>query len=291
VPALAVTTKSGYLYILNRETGEPVYAVEERAVPRSEVPGEQSYPTQPIPAVIPPLAKTSFVPADLVRAQDTNAEHAAACQALLESNGEVVNNGAFTPWVYRPQGTGNQTTLLFPGLTGGPNWGGVAHDPNTGYVFAFAQDLGSFGWIEEAAADAEFPFVLRGPRPSGFDVAMGDSRWPCQQPPWGRLTAVNTANGEVAWTRPLGITEGLPPERQNTGRPGRAGAIVTAGGLLFMAGTDDNRLRALDVQSGDELWVTTLERHGNANPMTYLGHDGRQYVVIVASDQVVAYAL
>lgn len=291
IPALAVTTKSGYLYILNRETGEPVYAVEERAVSRSRVPGEQSYPTQPIPSVIPPMARTDWSPADMVRASDTNAEHAAACAKLLQDSGEVINTGPFTPWAYRPRGQGEQTTLLFPGLTGGPNWGGVAHDPNTGYVFAFSQDLGALGWIEEAGADADFPYVLRGPRPSSFDVAMGDSRWPCQQPPWGKLTAVNASTGAVVWTRPLGVTEGLPPQRQNTGRPGRAGAIVTAGGLLFMAATDDNRLRALDVRSGVELWVVQLERQGNANPMTYQGHDGRQYVVIVATDEVLAFAL
>ena len=291
IAALAVTTKSGYLYILNRETGEPVYPVEERPVPRSDVPGEQSYPTQPIPSVIPPLARTSYTAADLVRAEDTSAEHAAACQALVANNGELINDGPFTPWAYRPQGNGNRTTLLFPGLTGGPNWGGVTYDPDTAYVVGFAQDLGAMGWVEEALADADSPFVLRGPRPSAFDVAMGDSRWPCQRPPWGRLTAVDTRTGAVVWTRPLGVTDGLPADKQNTGRPGRAGAIATAGGLLFIAGTDDARLRALDIATGEELWVTQLAAQGNANPMTYLGYDGRQYVVIVASDQLVAFAL
>lgn len=290
VPALAVTTKSGYLYILNRETGEPVYAVEERPVPASEVPGEVSFPTQPIPAVIPPMARTAFAERDLVTAADTSAEHAAACQALLAAQGEVINQGAFTPWVYRAPGTQPRTTLLFPGLAGGPNWGGVAHDPDTGYLFVFSQDAGSFGWLEDAPADSPAPYVLRGPRPSGFDVAMGDSRWPCQQPPWGRLIAVDAANGSIAWMRPLGITAGLPAEKQNTGRPGRAGAIVTAGGVLFIAATDDGYFRALDVRSGATLWETDLGRQGNASPMTYLGHDNKQYVAIVTGDAVQVFS-
>ncbi len=114
---------------------------------------------------------------------------------------------------------------------------------------------------------------------------------PCQKPPWGRLTAVDASTGDVVWQQPIGITEQLPAGRQNTGRPGRAAAIVTATGVLFIASTDDNRLRALDATTGQELWVTRLDQRGNANPMTYLGADGRQYVVIAATDAVVAYRL
>ena len=114
---------------------------------------------------------------------------------------------------------------------------------------------------------------------------------PCQKPPWGRLTAVDASTGDVVWQQPVGITEELPADRQNTGRPGRAGAIVTASGLLFVAATDDNRLRALDIATGQELWVSVMERRGNANPMTYLGADGNQYVVVAATDAVVAYQL
>ena len=114
---------------------------------------------------------------------------------------------------------------------------------------------------------------------------------PCQKPPWGRLTAVDASTGDVVWQQTIGITEQLPANRQNTGRPGRAAAIVTGGGVLFVASTDDNRLRALDATTGRELWVSMLDRRGNANPMTYLGADGRQYVVVVATDAVVAYHL
>jgi quinoprotein glucose dehydrogenase len=97
--------------------------------------------------------------------------------------------------------------------------------------------------------------------------------------------------GDFAWQVPLGITEGLPASRQRTGRPALAGAIVTAGGVLFIASTDDNRFRALEAASGKELWVTKLDRRGNADPLTYRGSDGRQYVGIVATDTLAVYAL
>ena len=120
---------------------------------------------------------------------------------------------------------------------------------------------------------------------------MAGGRWPCQKPPWGRLTAVNTVTGDVAWQVPLGITEQLPPEKQRTGRPLLAGPIVTAGGIAFIASTDDNRFRAIDVKSGAELWESRLERRGNANPITYQGSNGKQYVAVAATDTLVVYAL
>ncbi len=291
VAALGVTTKSGYLYILDRDTGEPIFGVEERPVAQSDVPGEETFPTQPIPVSPPALARVSYEPMDLVTAEDTSPEHAAACRDLVESMGELYNAGAFTPWVYRADGTSRRTTLLFPGLVGGPNWGGASFDPNSGFVFVFSQDLGSLGWVEEAEEGSLFPYQRGGPRPSSFDVPIGDARWPCQKPPWGRLSAVDGSTGEVVWQQPLGITEGLPAGRQNTGRPGRAAAIVTASGLLFIAATDDSRFRALDATTGRELWVSTLDRRGNANPMTYLGSDGNQYVALAATDAVVTYRL
>jgi quinoprotein glucose dehydrogenase len=120
---------------------------------------------------------------------------------------------------------------------------------------------------------------------------MGDTNWPCQKPPWGRLTAINTSTGDVAWQIPLGITEQLSTDRQNTGRPALAGPIATASGLVFIASTDDNRFRALDVKNGRQLWVTKLERRGNADPITYLGRNGKQYVAVVATDTLMVYSL
>jgi quinoprotein glucose dehydrogenase len=124
----------------------------------------------------------------------------------------------------------------------------------------------------------------------------------CQQPPWGTLTAVNVNTGEFAWRVPLGITESLPAEKQNTGRPGNGGSIATAGGLVFVGATDDGRFRAFDAKSGKELWTFKLGGAANATPSTYLGKDGKQYVVIVSTgggffnapltdDSIMAFAL
>jgi len=115
VPALALTTKSGYMYILNRETGQPIFGVEERPVPKSDVPGELAFPTQPFPVKPPPIARNSYTPADLVTANDTTPEHAKACADLVERNGGLVNAGPFTPWGFRAEGAPIKNTLLFPG--------------------------------------------------------------------------------------------------------------------------------------------------------------------------------
>ena len=291
IPALALTTKSGYVYILNRETGQPIFGVEERPVPKSDVPGELAFPTQPFPVKPTGLARVGYNAADLVSASDTTPEHARACAELIEKSGGVHNAGPFTPWRYRAAGDPPQTTLVFPGGLGGPNWGGAAFDPNTGYVFVMTQDVGALGWIQPAKPGSPVPFEKASPGRNTFDVRIGDENWPCQKPPWGRLTAVNAATGDIAWQMPLGITEKLPEGKQNTGRPALAGAIVTGSGVLFIASTDDNRFRALDVKTGRQLWVTRLERRGNANPITYRTRTGKQHVAIVATDTLAVYAL
>ena len=291
IPALGVTTKSGYLYILNRETGRPIFGVEERAAPKSDVPGEFAFPTQPIPVKPPALARVSYSAADLVTAADTTPEHAQACAELVEKVGGLDNAGAFTPWRYRAEGAPLATTLGFPGGLGGANWGGTALDPTSRLLLVATQDVGALGSIEKAKGGSLVPYEKTTPGRATFDVRIGDANWPCQKPPWGRLTAINTSTGEIAWQVPLGITDQLPPEKQRTGRPLLAGPIVTASGLVFIASTDDNRFRALDVKTGKELWSTRLERRGNANPITYRGRNGRQYVAVVATESLVAYAL
>ena len=291
VPALALTTKSGYLYLLNRETGQPIFGVEERPVAPSDVPGEAASPTQPIPVKPPSIARVSYKSEDLVTSADTTAEHAAACAELVQKIGGVFNAGPFTPWKYRQAGTASPSTLVFPGGLGGANWGGTAFDPNTGFVFVTSQDVGALGSVEKSKEGAPLPYEKTTPGRGTFDVRIGDSNWPCQKPPWGRLMAVNASTGDIAWQVRLGITEGLPPEKQNTGRPLLAGAIVTGSGLLFIASTDDNRFRALDAKTGRELWVTTLERRGNADAMTYQGTNGKQLVAVAATETIVAFAL
>jgi quinoprotein glucose dehydrogenase len=296
IPALAITTKSGYMYILNRETGRPIFGVEERAVPKSDVPGEQAFPTQPFPVKPPPIARNSIRPDELVAAEDTTAEHAQACRDLIAKNGGLNNAGPFTTWAFRPEGGPVKSSLVFPGGLGGANWGGVAFDPNTKFAFVVTQDDGAFGWMEKTPEGSPIPYDrttldAAGPGRGNFDIRMGGVAWPCQKPPWGRLTAVDTTTGDFAWQIPLGITEGLPEGKQNTGRPALAGAIVTAGGVLFVGATDDNRFRAINAKTGAELWVAKLERRANADPITYQGKDGKQYVAIVATDVLVTFAL
>ena len=290
-PALALTTKSGYMYLLNRENGQPIFGVEERAVPASDVPGEATFSTQPFPVKPAPIARVGYEPADLVTASDTTPDHASACAELVEKVGGVVNAGPFTPWRFRGDGRATASTLVFPGGLGGANWGGTAFDPQTGYVFVTTQDVGALGSIERTKDGSPATFEKTTPGRATFDVRIGDSNWPCQKPPWGRMTAINTATGDVAWQIPLGITEQLPEAKQRTGRPALAGPIVTAGGVLFVAATDDNRFRALDAKTGKELWVTKLERRGNADPITYQGRSGKQYVAIMATDTLAVYAL
>lgn len=296
IPALGLTTKSGYLYILNRENGQPIFGVEERPVPPSDVPGEHAFPTQPIPVKPPPLARVAYSDADLVTAADTTPEHARACADMIEKIGGVENRGPFAPWRYRPEGAAQKVTLVFPGGTGGANWGGTGSDPRLGLLFVATQDVGALGWIEKAKEGSPFPYVKatperQGPGRGNFDVVMPGGNWPCQKPPWGRLTAIDTSTGDVAWQVPLGVTDQLPEGKRRTGRPMLAGPIATAGGVLFIASTDDNRFRALDAKSGQELWTVRLDQRGNADPITFRGADNKQYVSLVATDRVLTYAL
>jgi glucose dehydrogenase len=291
LPALALTTKSGYMYILNRETGQPIFGIEERPVPQSDVPGERAFRTQPIPVKPPALARVRYRAEDLVSAGDTTPEHAAACLDMIEKNGGVYNAGPFTPWKLREPGAAPPISLVFPGGLGGPNWGGTASDPATGYVFVATQDVGALGFVRRAREGSTVPYEKVAPQRSTFDVPMGDESWPCQKPPWGSLIAVNPATGDFAWRTTLGVTEQLPIGKQNSGRPVLAGPIATAGGVLFIASTDDNRFRAFDSRTGRQLWMTKLERRGNANPITYQGRNGKQYVAVVATDTLRVFSL
>ena len=210
---------------------------------------------------------------------------------MIEKNGGVFNAGPFTPWKYREAGATTPMSLVFPGGLGGPNWGGTASDPASGYVFVATQDVGALGFVRRAREGATVPYEKAAPQRSTFDVAIANESWPCQKPPWGSLVAVNAATGDFVWRVPLGITEQLPASRQNTGRPVLAGPIATGGGVLFVASTDDNRFRAFDSRTGRQLWMTKMERRGNADPITYQGRNGKQYVAVVATDTLRVFAL
>ncbi len=264
IPAVAQITKMGLLFVLDRLTGKPVFGVEERPVPASDVPGEEAWPTQPFPLKPPPLARTTMR-ADEVTRRTPEAER--YCRELFEQ----MRVGQ----LYTPNGT-NQT-LLFPGSMGGGNWGGVSFDPSLRYVFVNTSNLGTFARMVQSPKGAQVPYRNE----SAYARFVDADRYPCQQPPWGELTAVDLSTGDVAWKTVLGNFDELDGMK-NTGTPNAGGSIATAGGLVFIAATHDARLRAFRSRTGQELWARNLDATGNATPVTYMGRDGRQYVVIAA---------
>lgn len=295
IPALVAVPKHAHMYILNRVTGKPVFGIEERPVPVSDVPGERSSLTQPFPLKPPVLARDSYKPEDIVTAANTNEEHAKFCRELAERSGGLYNAGPFTPYLYREDGAGPRSTVLFPGSIGGVNWGGTASDPALGFVFVNTSDEASIGWIEKTTGQRGNGYrrnSIVGPT-SRFQWSEGDPRsgninnsgaraWPCQKPPWGSLIAVNANTGDIAWKVSFGITDELPDGKKNTGRLNMGGPIATAGGLVFIGATNDKRFRAFDSKTGRELWSATLDMSAHAVPITYQGKNGRQYVAIVA---------
>jgi len=298
IPALGLISKTAWMFILDRTTGRPIYGVEERPVPKGDAPGEWYSPTQPFPLKPPALARTSFKKEDIVTAEDTTPEHAKACMDAYERAGGYYNAGPFTPFLFHAEGTPPKSTIQFPG-NGGTNWGGPAGDPELGYIFAFTQDAALAGWIENKRPGGNYGSGNGSPQPYDRGSVSGPGPYsgftangmPCQKPPWGRLTAVNANTGDFAWQITLGVSDNLPAGKQNTGRGGSAGPIVTAGGLVFIGATSDSRFRAIDSKTGKELWVTRMNSSGSANPMTYQGKGGKQYVVQVAGGTVNAFAL
>jgi quinoprotein glucose dehydrogenase len=303
IPAVAVIAKDSLLYLLDRTNGKPIYGVEERPVPQSDVPLEKTSPTQPFPIKPEPLAKQSMTMADIAT---VTPELEAACRKLIEEN-HLQLGGPFLPVTYK------HVRVNFPSEIGGVNWPGGAFDPALGYYYIYVMDLGQMqGYNDPRSGPLNQNVVgtnqLSGRtgtytymRPTGR-FKDNASNMPCNQPPWGELVAVNVNTGDIAWKAPLGITESLPAEKQNTGRPGIGGPIATAGGVVFVGGTDDNRFRAFDAKTGKELWSYKLDASSSTVPSTYEGKDGRQYVVVTAtgnpfaaepptSDAITAFAL
>jgi quinoprotein glucose dehydrogenase len=259
----------------------------------------------------PPLTRVDFnKERDMVRPEDTSAEHVKACQELWDKSGGFFNAGPFTPFMFHEEGAPPKSTIQFPGGTGGVNWGGPAADPTTGYVFVNAHDTSLVGWIEKVRPGQNYgrgtegskqPYDRGSVNGAGpyftFSAPMRDengrvvANLPCQRPPWGRLVAVNANTGDIAWQVPLGATDALPEGERNTGGSGSAGPIVTAGGVVIVGATNDRRIRAFDAKIGKELWVAPLPGQGNANPITYTGKNGKQYVAIVATDSLQVFAL
>jgi quinoprotein glucose dehydrogenase len=303
VPVVVQATKMGFLFVLHRETGEPMFPVEERAVPASDVPGEQAWPTQPFPTLPPPLAAQSLSPE---QAWGLTPWDRGRCRERLA---RLRNEGLFTPPSLRG-------SVSLPGNAGGSNWGSVAIDPTRRVVFANVTNLafemrlipraefesakavgrGLLG-LREFAPQADTPYAMV------REPILSPLMLPCTPPPWGSFAAVSLDEGRILWKVPLGSVPDrlLVPLPVTIGLPNLGGPIATAGGLAFIAAAMDGVLRAFDVETGAVLWSARLPAGGNATPMTYQGASGRQFLLIAAGghgklgtrpgDWVIAYAL
>jgi len=307
VPAVLQATKTGMLFVLDRENGRPIFPVEERPVPASDIPGEQASPTQPFPKVIAPLSPNRFTLEQVWGVTDADR---AACHAAIDS---LRNEGIFTP----PSVRG---TFVLPSNIGGAHWGGVAVDPvrqiaivPVNRIAAVVQLIPREQFDHERAMtedkrlgrDYEYngmwgtPYVMR------RRMILSPSGLPCTAPPFGTLVAIDLKTGHRLWEVPLGsFTRPLPAEQAATvpaewGSPNLGGPIVTAGGIIFIGAALDRWLHAYDIETGRELWRGPLPESGKATPMSYQLPSGEQFVAIAVGgggafgvgDYVVAFRL
>ncbi|MFQ5636132.1 MAG: PQQ-binding-like beta-propeller repeat protein, partial [Gammaproteobacteria bacterium] len=304
IPVVVQLTKHGFVFVFHRDTGEPVFPVEERAVPTDGVPGETLSPTQPFPSAPPPLAPTGISPDD---AWGFTFYDRGICRKLFERyrTGEI-----FTP----PSLDG---TVLRPGMVS--NWGSGAFDASRNLLITNPQNIPQLvrllpvEEVDPEGARSPMAGIPGGPpgiiEGTPYALERGAAQLlspfgaPCVKPPWQRLVAVDLDSGTIAWAVPLGIPAGLAPLPigADLGAPGIGGPIVTAGGVVFIGATADEKFRAFDVETGETLWEHEIPTSAMATPMTY-AVDGRQFVVIAAGghhayyrdkvgDTLVAFAL
>jgi quinoprotein glucose dehydrogenase len=277
IPAVAQITKMSTLFIFDRRTGEPIFGIEERPVPRSDLPGEASWPTQPFPRQPPPLARTTFDPEKDF--YTLTPEHEAYCRGLWRAH-NMYSKGIFTP----PGLVG--TMVMFPSTLGGGNWSGLSYDPTRGLVFTNIMNLGQVAKMERRNDPKAGLAPYRRTSPWGSAYARfwnPATRVPCSAPPFGELVAVDVNRGSIAWRVPLGSIPDLKARGfDNTGSPNIGGTIVTASGVIFVGASIDARFRAFAAADGRRLWETDLEASAHATPMTFMGRNGRQFVVVAA---------
>jgi len=297
-------TKTAQLFVFDRDTGAPLFPVQELGVPKSDVAGEQAAPTQPLSSLGPGFRRLT---ADDIWGA-TPADKAECAQRFAT----LRYDGPFTP----PSEKG---TVMLPANIGGVHWGGVAYDSDRGIAIVPNNRLAAVvtliprdKWkvMREKLTSGErvgkeFTDMHGTPYVMQREIWLSSKRSPCTAPPFGSLTAISLKTGKTIWDVPLGTGEGLdkiglPPLPADSGMVNLGGAITTAGGLVFIGATLDAYIRAFDVETGAVLWKYKLPAGGKATPMTYLGADGRQYVVISAggdgkswgkADSIMAFAL
>lgn len=307
IPALFQLVKTGMLFSFNRETGEPLFAIEERPVPTdTDIAGEQLSPTQPFPTKPPVLVRDTLTPDD---AWGFTAWERAACRNKIES----MRHGSH----YEPPSL--KGTVLFPQVGGGSNWGGGAFDPTRNLLVTPVSEIGYYVQLVPnaqvdpvAAKRPEAGAPMQGPGYIGgtpYAVKQGPLSprdfppTPCTAPPWNLLIAVDMAAGEIRWKVPFGVLDEMMPVPipLDWGTPSAGGPIITAGGLIFIGATSDARVRAFDIETGEKVWEYRTPTSAQATPMTY-SVNGRQYVVFAAGghswyypkgidDYVLAFAL
>jgi quinoprotein glucose dehydrogenase len=293
-PAVVINTKMGHVFVLNRLNGRPLLPVEERPVPKSDVPGEASWPTQPFSTIS--LVPENFKPGDAWGPKPDDVKWCA------EKIGKSRSEGVFTPPSLRG-------TVVVPGNVGGVNWGSAAYDPerhvmiaNTNRLVAWVKMIprGEYAKEKEKQQDNRIYGEFGDQEPSPYGIyrtfLISPSGTPCNPPPWGATVAVDLFSGKKVWEATLGT---MVPGKE-TGSINLGGPMVTGGGLVFTSATIDPQLRAFDSETGRELWKYELPAGGQATPMTYTVN-GKQYVVIAAGghgklgtkqgDYVMAFAL
>ena len=307
IKALAQTTKMGLVFLLNRETGEPIFPVEERKVPQGSLEGENLSKTQPFPTKPLPLNPINFDPDE---AYGFTFWDRGYCKRTAK---KLRNEGLYTP-------PSLQGSIHYPSAIGGNNWGGPAIDHSRNVMVVNTMNLASLivmiprkdcnKSLEELAINdtqARFTAIEQNEgipycnlRSMGFFSPLGV---PCTKPPWGTLTAVDLNTGDHLWNVPLGTSKDIAPFPfwWIKGAPNMGGPTVTVSGVTFIAATSDYYLRAFNTETGEELAKFRLPTGGHATPMTYKNKDGRQFVVIAAgghwaigtpaSDHLIAFAL
>ncbi len=299
VDAVIQATKTGFIFVFDRETGEPIFEIEERPVPATTISGEVTSPTQPVPT------KPQSITSQSISADDAWGPFglgAAECREMLS---QYRNEGLFTP----PEIRGS---IQHPTILGGSNWGGVAYDQESGIAVVNSSNLVAsvvlmpredFDTMDGARPKGESYGELRGtPYVVARRMLFSSFGAPCNPPPWGALTAIDMNRGEIVWRRPFGRMKLAPfvTSPAAWGAPNQGGPIITAGGLIFIGASLDSRFRAFDLETGKELWSAPTPAPAVATPMSYES-GGRQYVLIAAgghggfgtpyADAIIAYAL